>query len=71
VAESTLKKGRVFSRSLFVIKDMEAGELFTSENVRSIRPGYGLHPVFLRDILGKKARVDIRFGTPLHWDLVD
>ncbi|MDD8052991.1 MAG: SAF domain-containing protein, partial [Thermotogota bacterium] len=42
-----------------------------SENVRSIRPGYGLHPMFLKDILGKRARVDIRIGTPLQWDLVD
>lgn len=71
VAESTVKKGRIFSRSLFITKDVMAGELFTSENVRSIRPGYGLHPMFLKDILGKRARVDIRIGTPLQWDLVD
>ena len=71
VAESTVKKGRIFSRSLFVTKNMTAGELFTSENVRSIRPGYGLHPMFMKDILGKKARADIRIGTPLQWDLVD
>ncbi len=65
-----MKKGREFSRSLFVVKDMKAGEIFTEENVRSIRPGYGLHPKYLKDILGKKARKNIKKGTPLKWDLV-
>ena len=65
------KKSREFARSLFVVKDMKAGEVFTEENVRSIRPGYGLHPKYLKDILGKKARRDIKRGTPLSWDMVD
>jgi pseudaminic acid synthase len=66
-----MKKGREFSRSLFVVKDVKAGEVFTEENVKSIRPGYGLHPKFLKDIIGKKARKDIRKGTPLGWDLIE
>ena len=66
-----MKKGREFSRSLFVVKDVKAGEIFTEENVRSIRPGYGLHPKFLKDIIGRKARIDIKKGTPLKWNLVE
>ena len=66
-----MKKGREFARSLFVVKDMKKGEIFTEENVRSIRPGYGLHPKYLKDILGRRARRDIEKGTPLSWDLVD
>ena len=64
------KKGREFARSLFVVKDMKKGEIFTEENVRSIRPGYGLPPKYLKDVLGKKATKDIEKGTPLKWDMV-
>ncbi|MEO2153198.1 MAG: pseudaminic acid synthase [Aquificota bacterium] len=67
-----MKKGRQFARSLFVVKDVKAGELFTEENVRSIRPGYGLHPKYYKEIVGKRrARKDIKAGTPLSWDLID
>jgi len=59
-----IKKPR-FSRSLFVVKDTKAGEIFTEENVRSIRPGYGLHPKYLKEILGKRATQNIKKGTPL------
>lgn len=61
---------RVFRRSLFVVRDVKRGEAFTPENVRSIRPGYGLHTRHLREILGKCAVRDIERGTPLSWDLV-
>lgn len=61
---------RVFRRSLFVVKDVQAGELFTEENVRSIRPGYGLHPRYLPEVLGRRAARNIEGGTPLGWDLV-
>jgi sialic acid synthase SpsE len=63
-------KNLVFRRSLFIVKDMKHDELFTNQNVRSIRPGQGLHPRYLPDILGKKAARDIQRGTPLDWDLV-
>lgn len=62
---------REFSRSLFVVKDMEQGETFTRENVRSIRPGYGLHTKYYEDILGKKARCGIKRGTPLAWEHIE
>jgi N-acetylneuraminate synthase len=61
---------RVFRRSLFVVGDVKAGAPFTTENVRSIRPGHGLHTRYLADVLGKSAAVDIERGTPLSWDLV-
>jgi len=60
----------VFRRSLFVVKDIKAGEEFTRENIRSIRPGYGLAPKFLPEILGKKATKYVERGTPLNWDLI-
>ena len=63
-------KSRVFRRSLFVVKDMKAGEMFTDENVRSIRPGYGLPAKYLKDVLGRRAARDVERGTPLTWDLV-
>ncbi len=63
-------QSRVFRRSLFVVKDMKSGEQFTPVNVRSIRPGYGLHTRHLRDIVGKKASKDIVRGTPLNWSQV-
>lgn len=65
-----MKRSRKFARSLFVVKDMSAGEVFTEENVRSIRPGIGLHPKHIKDILGKKAAIDIKRGTPLQWELI-
>ena len=56
------KKGRDFSRSLYVVKDIKAGEKITNENVRSIRPGFGLHPKHLKAILGKKINRDVHKG---------
>jgi N-acetylneuraminate synthase len=61
---------RVFRRSLFVVQDMKKGESFTAANVRSIRPGNGLHTRHLPEVLGRKAARDIERGTPLEWDLV-
>ena len=60
----------VFRRSLFVVQDVQAGEMFTAENIRAIRPGYGLHTRHLDDVIGRYASRDIRYGTPLTWDLV-
>lgn len=63
-------KSREFSRSLFIVKDIHEGETFTEENVRSIRPGYGIKPHYIGSILGKKARRDIFKGTPVSWDVI-
>jgi len=65
-----MKKSRELSRSLFVVKDIKAGEVFTEENIRSIRPGYGLPPKYLKEILSKRATQDIKKGRPLSWELV-
>jgi N-acetylneuraminate synthase len=61
---------RVFRRSLFVVADMEAGAVFNAENTRTIRPGAGLPPRCLGDVLGRKSSRKIPKGTPLNWDLV-
>ena len=66
-----MKKSRELSRSLFAVKDINAGELFTEDNIRSIRPGYGLHPKYLKEILGTRATRDIKRGTPLGWELIE
>ena len=62
-------EGRKYARSLYVVKDMKAGDIITEENVRSIRPGFGMHPKYLKDILGKKINVNIEKGTRLNEDL--
>jgi pseudaminic acid synthase len=56
-------KGKDFSRSLYVVKDIKAGDVITEEHVRSIRPGFGLHPKYFKDILGQKANIDLEIGT--------
>jgi len=61
---------RKFRRSLFVVEDMKKGELFTKQNVRSIRPADGLHPRHFNEVLGKRAASDVERGTPLGWALV-
>ncbi|MCZ2846327.1 MAG: pseudaminic acid synthase [Candidatus Bathyarchaeota archaeon] len=62
------KKGKNFSRSLYIVKDIQKGEILTEEHVRSIRPGFGLHPRFLYEILGKRVLVDLEMGTALKTD---
>jgi len=63
-------KSKIFRRSLYVVKDMHAGEIFTETNIRSIRPALGLHPRHWKDVIGRRAASDIHAGTPLHWSLV-
>lgn len=64
------KKSKVFRRSLFAVKDIGKGERFNEENVRSIRPANGLKPKYLKSVLGKKAKKNIKKGTPLSADLI-
>jgi len=64
------ESSRVFRRSLFVVQDMKRGESFTAHNVRSIRPGHGMHTRHLPEVLGKAAACDIERGTPLSWSLI-
>jgi N-acetylneuraminate synthase len=61
---------QVFRRSLFVVEDVTCGERFTVANVRSIRPGTGLPPKFMDEIIGRRAARDISRGTPLDWSLI-
>lgn len=56
---------RIFRKSLFVVKDIAAGEAFTADNVRCIRPGHGLHPRHLEDVLTARAACALKMGTPL------
>lgn len=65
------KRSREHSRSLFIAKDMKAGEVFTCENLRSVRPFCGLHTKYYEELLGKRIRKDAKLGTPMSWDLVD
>lgn len=64
------KAGKQFSRSLYVSKDVKKGDVITKENVRSVRPGYGLHPKHLKDILGKTFKSDIEEGTALSIEMI-
>jgi N-acetylneuraminate synthase len=65
------KENAACRRSLYVVADIKVGEEFSRENVRSIRPGHGLAPKYLPDILGRKATCDIARGSPLSWDVVE
>lgn len=59
-----------YRRSLYIVQDMKAGEPFNRDNLRAIRPGFGLAPKFLEMFLDRKAGRDIKKGTPLQWDLL-
>ncbi len=64
-------KSREFSRSLFIAQDVKAGELITAKNVRSVRPGFGMAPKHLKEILGKSFKDGYAKGTPLGWELIE
>jgi pseudaminic acid synthase len=66
-----MKSSREFSRSLFVVENVKKGETFTEKNIRSIRPGFGMHPRYLNNIIGRKASENIQRGTPLKWNLIE
>ena len=65
------QKSLQFRRSLYVVEDMKAGDVFTEKNLRRIRPGMGLSPKYYDIILGKKVNRDIVRGTPVQWDLIE
>ena len=64
------KKSRQFSRSLFIVKDVKIGEKITRENIRSIRPGFGMHPKYLSELLGKEFNQNIKAGEPLTFNSI-
>ncbi|MEM6630830.1 MAG: pseudaminic acid synthase [Bacteroidota bacterium] len=64
------KNSKIFKRSLYVAKDIAAGEAFTAENIRVIRPGDGLEPKYYEEVLGKTARVGLKAGVALKWEHV-
>ena len=70
-ATEKIKTAKRYRRSLFAVQDIKKGEYFTASNVRSIRPGIGLHPKYYYQILGKKASKDIEKGMPLSFDLIE
>lgn len=63
-------KGKDFSRSLFVVENIKEGEVITEKNVRSIRPGFGMHPKELKEILGKVANKDLDKGDRFEWNFI-
>lgn len=63
-------KGKDFSRSLYVVKDIKMGEVFSMDNVRSIRPGFGMHPKHLSEVLGKTSNIDIEMGERLDFSMI-
>lgn len=64
------EKSRQFSRSLFVCKDVKKGEMLTEDNVRSVRPGFGLHPKYYKEVIGKKFTNDFEKGVPLSFNMI-
>ncbi len=65
--ESSMK----FRRSLYVVKDIKAGDVFTEQHIRRIRPGYGLAPKYMTELLGKRASMDVEAGTAMSWGLIE
>lgn len=64
------RKSLVFRRSLYVARDIKAGETLTTDNLRCIRPGLGLAPKYFETVLGRRVNRDVRKGTPMAWDLI-
>lgn len=62
---------REHARSLFIAKDMKAGDVFTKDNLKSVRPGCGLHTKHFEDLLGKRVSRDVKLGTPMAWNLLN
>lgn len=65
------KPSMQYRRSLYITKDIQAGDIFSKENIRAIRPGYGLPPKYLDVFLGKRCSVDLKKGTPVAWEMLN
>ncbi|HEW92380.1 MAG TPA: hypothetical protein ENF81_07540 [Thermotogaceae bacterium] len=65
------QKSREHAKSMFVSRNIKAGEFFAEDNIKVVRPGYGLHPKYYRKVIGKRAKRDIEKGEPLRIDLID
>ena len=65
------EKGKDFSRSLYIVENIKTGEILTERNIRSIRPGFGLHPKYYQKILGKKVNKDLEKGDRLNFDFIE
>jgi N-acetylneuraminate synthase len=63
-------KSLKFRRSLYICRDMAEGEVLTTDNLRIVRPGYGLEPKYYEVLIGKKVNRAVKKGTPLSWDLI-
>jgi pseudaminic acid synthase len=66
----TEKASMVFRRSLYIVNDMSAGDVFTANNLKAIRPGMGLPPKYYETFIGRQVKRDVQMGTPLSWDLI-
>lgn len=64
------KKSLIYRRSLYIVKDMKKGEILTNENLKSIRPGFGLSPKYYQELLGKKINQNLKMGTPFRWSFI-
>jgi pseudaminic acid synthase len=64
------KNNKIFRRSIFAVKDIDEGELINYNNIKIIRPGYGLKPKYYSELVGKKANTAIKRGTPISWDII-
>jgi sialic acid synthase SpsE len=64
------KKSLIFRRSLYITQDMKNGDVLTPDNLRPIRPGYGLPPKYYDMLLGRRVSVNLRMGTPVTWDIL-
>jgi pseudaminic acid synthase len=65
------QSGKAYARSLYVAEKINKGDLFSEKNIRSVRPGFGLHPKFWHEIIGKRAKIDIEFGTKMELSFID
>jgi len=64
------RKSKRFSRSLYLVEDVKSGDIITESNMRSIRPGNGIHPKYYNELLGKQILKDTKRGTPLSFNLL-